>query len=338
MAAIAVRLATNIDGWMDSGELFWLAQQAAVSAKTLEVGVWKGRSTRTMGINTTGQVLGVDPWRPYSELDATDEIYAEAMRNTADLPNVELFRGTLETLPREQFNFIFIDGCHEHAAVKQDIIVAMSLLAPGGKLAGHDYPQVRRAVHEIFPRVDLINSIWHITPNAQQVAWAQSTATQPGALRCFDEAVRILGHPETLLDVGCGDGFLVRAATAKGIRAGGIDLYYDGTDLTKFWDGGLFDWVICWEVAEHLPPESAEVLVRTISNACFKYVLFSAAHVGQGGSGHLNERPSQYWIDLFARQGLFVDEARSVQLSERFLKVSPQEWWYGQNIMLMERR
>lgn len=56
------------------------------------------------------------------------------------------------------------------------------------------------------------------------------------------------------------------------------------------------------EVAEHLSPERAEGFIRDLtqlSNA----VLFSAAIPGQGGTNHINERETSYWVSLFQREG-----------------------------------
>src|SRR5215467_5967892 len=54
--------ANNIDGWMSGPELQFLAEMASKYNHILEVGSYKGRSTRALADNTKGQVVCCDPW------------------------------------------------------------------------------------------------------------------------------------------------------------------------------------------------------------------------------------------------------------------------------------
>ena len=64
----------------------------------------------------------------------------------------------------EKFDLIFIDAIHEYEPVKQDIQHALTMLAKGGILAGHDYmaawPGVIKAVDELIPEREVRYSIW----------------------------------------------------------------------------------------------------------------------------------------------------------------------------------
>jgi hypothetical protein len=91
-----------------------------------------------------------------------------------------------------------------------------------------------------------------------------------------------------------------------------------------------FDLAVCIEVAEHLPESAAAPLVRTLTSAA-PAVLFSAAVPGQGGHGHLNEQPRQYWNDLFAAYGYTPIDC----LRPRIWQDPAVAWWYRQNIFLM---
>ena len=62
--------------------------------------------------------------------------------------------------------------------------------------------------------------------------------------------------------------------------------------------GRRFDLAICLEVAEHLRPDKAELLVENIVHHS-DAVLWSAAIKGQGGQNHINERNPDYWAELF---------------------------------------
>jgi hypothetical protein len=63
-----------------------------------------------------------------------------------------------------------------------------------------------------------------------------------------------------------------------------------------------FDLVVSLEVAEHLPPEAAEVFVQSLTGLG-SVILFSAAIPFQGGTHHVNERWPRYWTELFAKRG-----------------------------------
>lgn len=54
--------ADNIDGFMYIDELCWLAEQAHEQANILEIGSWKGRSTRAMADNSKGHITVIDPF------------------------------------------------------------------------------------------------------------------------------------------------------------------------------------------------------------------------------------------------------------------------------------
>ena len=119
--------------------------------------------------------------------------------------------------------------------------------------------------------------------------------------------------PLSVLDVGCGLGHWLSVFHENGINdISGIDdksveiknlkideNNFKAIDLNKSFNlGRRFDIVICLEVAEHLLPDSADVLIESITNAS-DAVLFSAAIKGQGGYKHINEQNQSYWIELF---------------------------------------
>jgi predicted O-methyltransferase YrrM len=175
MGDIQLDKATAIKGWMSLIELDWLARVAHCSDKILEIGSYKGRSTRALCDNAKGTVTAVDPWAgPYITNRGTvlfDQIesWNEFQRNLADVPNLTIFRGYFEEFCNQDtdtdFDFIFIDGDHRYDSVIRDIYGSLKLLKSGGILAGHDYthqdwPGVKRAVDELFPNRELVDSIW----------------------------------------------------------------------------------------------------------------------------------------------------------------------------------
>lgn len=92
-----------------------------------------------------------------------------------------------------------------------------------------------------------------------------------------------------------------------------------------------YDLAISMEVAEHLHKEIADTFVESLCNAA-DTILFSAAHPGQGGDGHINEQPMTYWTSKFGKHGFLPVEIR--QLFEGNEDI---ESWYRENIVLYVR-
>jgi SAM-dependent methyltransferase len=62
-----------------------------------------------------------------------------------------------------------------------------------------------------------------------------------------------------------------------------------------------FELVLSLEVAEHIPAEHASELIERLARATSKYLVFSAARPGQGGTGHIDEsmHDRDWWIEQF---------------------------------------
>lgn len=122
---------------------------------------------------------------------------------------------------------------------------------------------------------------------------------------------------QSVVDFGCGTGSWLYAAKVFGVTdlvgvdgpAGESPGEYVEHDLTvPLVLGRRFDLAICVEVAEHLPESASAVLLDTITDHS-DLVLFSAATPGQGGDGHINEQPHQYWDTRFLVRGYSLHKA-----------------------------
>lgn len=125
--------------------------------------------------------------------------------------------------------------------------------------------------------------------------------------------------PTSVLDAGCGFGFLVEALRQRGVEAAGMDVSEYAVQnihesVREFcWSGSLvddlsrkFDLIVTIEVLEHIAPSDAE---RAIANICDHTgdVLFSSTPFDRKELTHVNVQPPEYWAEQFARHGFFRD-------------------------------
>ena len=103
-----------------------------------------------------------------------------------------------------------------------------------------------------------------------------------------------------------------------------FDLTSDPEDWPRW---RSFDLAVCIEVAEHLPGLISRALVKMLTEAA-PVVWFSAAYPGQGGDGHINERPAGFWEALFGELGFRPDEEATERIRRDYEPSIGTEWWY----------
>lgn len=156
---------------------------------------------------------------------------------------------------------------------------------------------------------------------------------------------------ETHLDVGCGQGLLISAlSSTHGKNCRGVE---GSAAAVEFADACVrekisiatveeltfteqFDLVSCVEVLEHVAATNADAAVQFLTQSARKWLYFSAAIPGQGGTGHINCQPSIYWILAMRRHGfeLALDECEA--LRERIVGMEPCVW-LPQNALIFRR-
>jgi SAM-dependent methyltransferase len=152
--------------------------------------------------------------------------------------------------------------------------------------------------------------------------------------------------PATLVDVGCGGGFLLSALAQRGVECFGLEYAEAGIAMCR--DAGLevrqfdlehdtfqgrsFDAAVSMEVAEHLPASVADRFVDLLASVA-PTIVFTAARPGQVGTDHVNEQPAEYWIERFAARRFVPspDLAASWQAEWQRLGVIDCYW---QNLMV----
>jgi len=155
-------------------------------------------------------------------------------------------------------------------------------------------------------------------------------------------------RPGRVIDYGCGTGSLLvalrglgiavagteysrlarRMCAAKGLQALAIDLRSPPVEPPL----GPADVAVCFEVAEHLPASAADGFVGLLA-ATAPVVVFSAATPGQGGQGHVNEQPHDYWISRFVARGMTWDRGRSLAFRESWQNAGVDSW-YADNVLV----
>lgn len=157
----------------------------------------------------------------------------------------------------------------------------------------------------------------------------------------FDErladALAVLFAGRSVIDLGCGHGRYVRRWRELGIDADGVD----GNPHTAAWNpacrvvdlsepvdlGRIYEWAVSIEVAEHVPADREKVFIDALTGHCSQGVLLSWAHPGQGGTGHVNERPAEYVHARMRERGLLPDKTLSA-----VLRGITTVWWLRHNL------
>lgn len=130
---------------------------------------------------------------------------------------------------------------------------------------------------------------------------------------------------KTVLDVGCGEGQMVRVFQTFGCQAIGLDGLPRNAEVsgpaTIVWDltkGPLridkIDLVWAVEVAEHVGEEFVDNFIQTITNG--EIVVMTYAAPGQGGYHHVNEQPEEYWVAKMKEAGYGYLENETLKMRE----------------------
>ena len=216
---------------------------------------------------------------------------------------------------------------------------------------------------ELYLKKEILGKIWILNRMLTDLVNLQKDKSEYGSTSIYGSnfyednqygsylsAIEVLKYvipiykPESIVDFGCGTGTWLAAARQinRDIQIIGVDGDYVDTDmlmidkeyflprdLSKELDlHRKFDIAMSLEVAEHLEEKYADIFVDTLCRHS-DIILFSAAHVGQGGDGHVNEQPISYWVEKFQKRGYTWHDIRDV-----FKANYDIEQWYKDNISI----
>lgn len=145
--------------------------------------------------------------------------------------------------------------------------------------------------------------------------------------------------PHSVVDFGAAIGSYLESGYNKGLEIRGFEIsisaqkytpwniqdFIEYLDCTQPIDVGKFDCVISFEVAEHLEPVGTDQFILNLINATRKHLLFTAAPPGQLGTGHINLRPKEFWIEQFSKS-LKYDEEMTLDISENWRRLGAPDY------------
>ena len=131
--------------------------------KMIEIGSYMGESTLVFGsMINWGEIHCIDPFEGSEIMNDIADLSWEEVKNNFDQNtkyfNVKLHQDYSYNIANEfkdnDFDFLYIDGNHDHAAVRTDLQLYVPKVKTFGIIGGHDYgedwPGVKKAVNEIL--------------------------------------------------------------------------------------------------------------------------------------------------------------------------------------------
>lgn len=127
----------------------------------------------------------------------------------------------------------------------------------------------------------------------------------------------------SIMDLGSGMGYASQYFHNKGMKVLAIDGMIENCqkavyptvhlDLTISKVVARVDLVHCQEVVEHIEERFLDNLLSSL--ACGKFILMTNAVPGQGGHHHVNEQPTEYWINHLRRYNceVLVDDSNIIR-------------------------
>ena len=170
-----------------------------------------------------------------------------------------------------------------------------------------------------------------------------------------------LPYTPSIYDFGCGD-----ASYSKALVQSNPDIdvaAYDGNPLTPELTGGFGgvldlasnlqlskrDWVICFEVGEHVPKKYESILLDNLFHHADKGVILSWATPGQGGNDHVNEQENSYIISEARSRGFDINSSYTKAFragisptpekkkDKNASRLAGKLYWFKNTIMIFEK-
>lgn len=141
--------------------------------------------------------------------------------------------------------------------------------------------------------------------------------------------------PKSVVDFGCGIGSYLESCHNQHVPCIGFEISFSARkytpehirsyvlyrrDCTDKMRVEIFDTVLSFETAEHIEPSGTEQFTENLINFTGKHLLFTAAPPGQQGTGHINLRPREFWIEQFTKR-LKYDQELTKDISDNWRRL-----------------
>ena len=134
----------------------------------------------------------------------------------------------------------------------------------------------------------------------------------------IEQIVATVGYGR-VLDIGCGEGRLVRALIEKGVDAYGIDVSSVAINrATQYCPGRFqcasvidlpftdhyFDAIVSTDCLEHIDPNDVPIAIAELRRICSQYAFFTiATTIDREEHWHLTVKPRKWWEERFFEAG-----------------------------------
>ena len=123
---------------------------------------------------------------------------------------------------------------------------------------------------------------------------------------------------QSAIDFGCASGFYLFGMFNNGAKVKGFEYAFENSkhlvpeeikEMIHYGNAqenlvdGIYELSMSIEVAEHVLPEKSDIFVNNLTESSSKYIVFSAAGLGEKGTGHINCRPFEEWVEMFDKNG-----------------------------------
>jgi 2-polyprenyl-3-methyl-5-hydroxy-6-metoxy-1,4-benzoquinol methylase len=229
----------------------------------------------------------------------------------------------------------WIDGINNAGSLDRCTIASIARNQWSLEACGRRYDKIFCQLNDLYRRG------WYET---KEISYQQIECEEGPFAKRLADWISCSLEPLTVLDVGCGPGTYVRALREMSVDAMGIDTDKRVTGQKYLLQQSLFDTklqaelVLCLEVAEHIDEDKSDDVVKSIVGTVEPggMLIWSAAHPGQGGTGHINCQPKAYWDAKFKEAGLERNETMEARLLDH-IKAGYHMGWFLQNAMLYKK-
>jgi predicted O-methyltransferase YrrM len=188
-----------LSSFVENGFLFECARDGAGQGAIVEIGSFKGRTAVSLvfGSRRKGRekIYAIDP----QENPEVKAAFLENIRKgRAEDYILPIFKRSEDAAKEfhEPIRLLFIDGCHEYADVKKDILLWKGFLIEGGIIAMHDYlsknsPAFLEGVQRAVDECIVGNPDFVVEGVIDSILFASWKYTAPENNRIFDRYRRI---------------------------------------------------------------------------------------------------------------------------------------------------